>query len=247
MEPLGSIRYGPEIDRAARRHGISPTLLAAVAAQETGGPGSDSGRNVIGDGGHGHGVFQIDDRSWAFASTSAAMDPAQNADAAATILANDLAATHGDVRGALSMYNSGSATGRGTPTTWADGTTLDYADSVLRHALHLDAATGARLGGGSTTTMTGAGADVGALGVRPAVTGGSARLADLLALVSPNLGWSALGSAGAGTPSSSAVMPQKTWRDMTGSSDAGQAADSGNADILDTGDIFDDPGDGDDA
>jgi hypothetical protein len=37
------------------KNGVSPRLLAAVAAQETGGPGSNSGRNIIGDGGHGHG------------------------------------------------------------------------------------------------------------------------------------------------------------------------------------------------
>jgi len=233
MEALGSIRYGPEIDRAARRHGISPTLLAAVAAQETGGPGSDSGRNVVGDGGHGHGVFQIDDRSWAFASTAAAMDPAQNADAAAAILASDLSATRGDVRGALSMYNSGSPTGRGTPTTWGDGTTLDYADSVLRHAVHLDAAGDTRLVGGA-----------------PLATSSGASLANVLALLSPTFGagrLSLLGGLSAAPAASAAATPQKTWRDMTGSSDADQAADSGNADILDPGGIFDDVGDGDDA
>jgi len=233
MEALGSIRYGPEIDRAARRHGISPTLLAAVAAQETGGPGSDSGRNVVGDGGHGHGVFQIDDRSWAFASTAAAMDPAQNADAAATILASDLSTTHGDVRGALSMYNSGSPTGRGTSTTWGDGTTLDYADSVLRHAVHLDAAAGARLDGGA-----------------PLATSGGSSLANGLALLSPGFGGSTLGGLGglsAALATSAAATPQTTWRDMMGSSDAGQAADSSDAEILDPGGIFDDVGDGDDA
>jgi hypothetical protein len=133
MDALGGIRFGSAITAAARAHGLDPKLLAAVAAQETGGPGSNSGRNVVGDGGHGHGLFQIDDRTWAFGASAAAMDPAANANAAAGILADDLARSGGDVRAALSTYNSGSPTGAGTKTTWADGATLGYADSVLRH------------------------------------------------------------------------------------------------------------------
>ena len=63
MDALGGIRYGAEISAAAAAHGLDPKLLAAVAAQETGGPGSDSGANIVGDAGHGHGLFQIDDRT----------------------------------------------------------------------------------------------------------------------------------------------------------------------------------------
>lgn len=33
------VAYAPEIARAAQRYGVNPALLAAVAAQETGGPG----------------------------------------------------------------------------------------------------------------------------------------------------------------------------------------------------------------
>jgi len=69
---FSGIRYGAQIAAAAARHDVDPRLLAAIAAQETGGPGSNSGNNVVGDGGHGRGVFQIDDRSWAFARTPAA-------------------------------------------------------------------------------------------------------------------------------------------------------------------------------
>src|SRR5215469_3544046 len=72
------VAYAPQIAGAGRHHGVDPELLAAVAAQETGGPGSNSGHNIVGDGGHGRGVFQIDDRWHAFAQTPAAMDPAQN-------------------------------------------------------------------------------------------------------------------------------------------------------------------------
>jgi len=130
---ISRLSYGAEIARAASAQGLDPALLAAVAAQETGGPGSSSGRNIVGDGGHGHGLFQIDDRSWAFAKSPAAMDPAQNAAMAARVLSGDLQRYGGDVHAALSAYNSGSPTSAGTTTTWGDGQTLGYADSVLRH------------------------------------------------------------------------------------------------------------------
>ncbi|MBV9232931.1 MAG: transglycosylase SLT domain-containing protein [Candidatus Eremiobacteraeota bacterium] len=127
------VAFAPEIAGAARRHGLDPALLAAVAAQETGGPGSNAGRNVVGDGGHGHGVFQIDDRWHAFAGSAAAMDPARNADYAAGMLSGLLGEYGGNVREALSAYNSGSPHAIGTRTRWGDGTDLGYADSVLRH------------------------------------------------------------------------------------------------------------------
>jgi Transglycosylase SLT domain len=126
------VAYAPQIAAAAARHGVDPRLLAAVAAQETGGPGSNAGRNVVGDAGHGHGLFQIDDRSHAFASTPEAMDPASNADYAAGML-HELIGRYGNVRQALSAYNAGSPTATGTQTTWPDGERLGYADSVMRH------------------------------------------------------------------------------------------------------------------
>jgi hypothetical protein len=131
------VNYAPEIAQAAANHGLDPRLLAAVAAQETGGPGSNGGANVIGDGGHGHGLFQIDDRWHGFASGSAAMDPAKNADYAAGMLSGLLGRYGGNVHEALSAYNAGSPTATGTTTTWADGQTLGYADSVLRHEAQL--------------------------------------------------------------------------------------------------------------
>jgi hypothetical protein len=131
------VAYGAAIVQAAQRWGIEPRLLAAVAAQESGGPGSDSGRNIVGDGGHGHGLFQIDDRYHAFARTAAAMDPGKNADYAAHLLHDLLNRYGGNVHAALSAYNAGSPNARGTLTTWSDGKTLGYADSVERHYLHL--------------------------------------------------------------------------------------------------------------
>lgn len=132
------VRYASEIAAAAGRHRLDPTLLAAVAAQETGGPGSNGGRNIVGDGGHGHGLFQIDDRWHAFARSSSAMDPGQNAEYAAGMLERLLDRYGGDVHKALSAYNAGSPRAVGTTTRWDDGTVLGYADSVLRHAVALD-------------------------------------------------------------------------------------------------------------
>ena len=142
-----TIAFGAQIEAAATRHHLEPRLLAAVAAQETGGPGSDSGRNIVGDGGHGHGVFQIDDRWHAFARGPAAMDPASNADYAAGMLEANLHRYGGDVRSALSAYNSGSPTAAGTRTDWGDGKPVSYADSVFRHY--------ARLGGGQQSPSAG--------------------------------------------------------------------------------------------
>ena len=127
------VAFAPQIAGAARRHGLDPELLAAVAAQETGGPGSNAGRNIVGDGGHGRGVFQIDDRWHDFAKTTDAMKPADNADYAAGMLEGLLHRYGGNVREALSAYNSGSPTSAGTRTQWGDGENLGYADSVLRH------------------------------------------------------------------------------------------------------------------
>jgi soluble lytic murein transglycosylase-like protein len=127
------VAFAPEIATAARRHGLDPDLLAAVAAQETGGPGTNSGRNVVGDGGHGRGLFQIDDRWHSFAATAAAMNPAKNADYAAGMLSGLLKRFGGNVHKALSAYNSGSPDAAGTTTRWGDGQSLSYADSVLRH------------------------------------------------------------------------------------------------------------------
>ncbi len=143
MNPLPAIAFAPQITAAAQRNNLDPKLLAAVAAQETGGPGALSGRNIVGDGGHGHGLFQIDDRWHRFASTPAAMDPDQNANYAAGLLSGLLKTYGGDVRMALSAYNAGSPTATGTTTDWGNGKVVGYADSVLMHY--------AEFGGGATT------------------------------------------------------------------------------------------------
>ena len=137
MDTNLTVAYGPQIAAAATRHHLEPRLLAAVAAQETGGPGTDSGRNVVGDGGHGRGLFQIDDRWHSFARTPDAMDPGRNADYAAGLLESNLQHYGGDLRAALSAYNAGSPTAEGTRTDWGDGRPLSYADSVMRHYARL--------------------------------------------------------------------------------------------------------------
>lgn len=127
------VAFAPQIARAAQKYGLDPALLAAVAAQETGGPGTNSGRNIVGDGGHGHGIFQIDDRFHDFAKTPRVMDPQANAEYAARMIAGLLKRYGGDVHKALSAYNAGDPGARGTVTPWQDGRQLGYADSVLRH------------------------------------------------------------------------------------------------------------------
>lgn len=133
MISIATLPYGAQIQAAARSHGLDPRLLAAVAAQETGGPGTESARNIVGDGGHGRGLFQIDDRYHAFARTPAAMNPGANADYAAGMIAGLLRTYGGNLHEALSAYNAGDPHAEGSMTTWQDGSTLDYADSVLRH------------------------------------------------------------------------------------------------------------------
>ena len=150
-----NVAFGTQIAAAAQRHHLDPRLLAAVAAQETGGPGSDSGRNILGDDGHGRGLFQIDDRWHPFAQSAAAMDPGANAEYAAGLLSRLVTKNGGDVHAALSSYNAGSPHATGTRTTWGDGSILGYADSVLRHFQ--------RLGGGTTPTTSARDTQVAAL------------------------------------------------------------------------------------
>lgn len=63
----------PFFTEAARNFNFPVALLIAIASRET------NIRNIIGDGGHGRGIMQIDDRSFPdFTSSGRAMDPRQN-------------------------------------------------------------------------------------------------------------------------------------------------------------------------
>lgn len=236
-----NIRYGSEIAAAAAAHHLDPRLLAAVAAQETGGPGSNSGSNVVGDGGHGHGVFQIDDRIWSFAKTAAAMDPAKNAQVAAGILGDNLRRFGGNVRAALSAYNAGSPTATGTKTTWADGKILGYADSVMRHYEALGGAP-EHLAADARTGM----ASADPLGGRAFATARAAFAQaagpQVAAAPGPDLSQLLLAQAQLAPPAapSAAAQPPRSWSQLTAaSSTETAAADRSLADLVDSGDVFD--------
>jgi hypothetical protein len=202
MDTSLNVAYGPAITAAATSHHLDPRLLAAVAAQETGGPGTDSGRNIVGDEGHGHGLFQIDDRWHTFARTPEAMDPAKNADYAAGMISANLSRYGGNVHKALSAYNTGSPTATGTKTDWGDGKPLGYADSVLRHYAQLGGSTAATPAGQtdardaaeSVDALRGAAAQLSANGQTPAV--GSAAMLNPLSAIDPLPATSTLSSAG---------------------------------------------------
>jgi hypothetical protein len=68
-----------------------PLLVAAIMDRET------NGRNILGDGGHGHGLMQLDDRSFRSIDNAVfsdgqpvAMDPMINIYVAARLLANNI-------------------------------------------------------------------------------------------------------------------------------------------------------------
>ena len=217
MNPLGSIAFGPQIAAAAQRHHLDPTLLAAVAAQETGGPGSDSGRNVVGDAGHGHGLFQIDDRWHAFASTPAAMDPAKNADYAAGMLSGLLKSYGGNVHMALSAYNAGSPTATGTTTDW-NGTRVGYADSVMLHY--------AQLGGAAPAARDAAMPD---LADTTASVNSLQTIASLLAAQSPSASSSSAGDSALPAPALPSAVDHGSHDEKALALDLG-SSDDGSAD-----------------
>ncbi|GAC1539701.1 MAG: hypothetical protein NVS3B16_00940 [Vulcanimicrobiaceae bacterium] len=229
-----NVRFGSEIVAAAAAHHLDPRLLAAVAAQETGGPGSNSGRNVVGDGGHGHGIFQIDDRYWAFARTAAALDPARNADVAAGILSDGLRRFGGNVRAALSAYNAGSPTATGTQTRWGDGRVLGYADSVLRHYALLGGST-EQIAADARAAASAGDPLRGAAGTVPALVANAPLPPPL---PRPGLGPGAYAlppPAQPGLP----LPPLQSWTQMTAaSSQEAAAADKALADLIDGGDVF---------
>ncbi len=97
-------QVGQMLDAAARKYGIPPNILKAVAWQES--TWRPNARSF--DGGHGKGVMQIDDRFHAFARTNDVFDPAKNIDYGAKYL-SDLYKKTGDWNAALKRYNGGSS------------------------------------------------------------------------------------------------------------------------------------------
>lgn len=104
MEQVGA--YEPAIE-AARAHGIIPAIFLALASRESRGGRLIAGRGWTSDGGHGHSIFQVDDRSWpSFTRRVDPSDHARYARFAAGYLA-DLFNQFGRWDLALAAYNAG--------------------------------------------------------------------------------------------------------------------------------------------
>ncbi len=89
---------------SSTRHGVSPALVSAVISRES------NGRNIIGDGGHGRGLMQIDDR-WHgefLEANSEGLDPATNIDYGTKLLRNLTREFEGNLSAAIAAYNQGS-------------------------------------------------------------------------------------------------------------------------------------------
>ncbi len=108
--PPAGVQYGELVWRAAKAHGIDPTLLAAVISHESGfgefltpkGPRGTSGS------GDDLGLAQISKKAWAdWAATHDWGDPAVNIDKGAEILAASLAAFPGNTPAGIAAYNAG--------------------------------------------------------------------------------------------------------------------------------------------
>lgn len=93
----------PFIGEIEDTYGLPFMLLFAVGSRET------NLTNEVGDGGHGHGVWQLDDRSHPIPAGFGADVPAQ-ATTAARMLHDLLAEYGGKVAPALAAYNAGTGT-----------------------------------------------------------------------------------------------------------------------------------------
>jgi soluble lytic murein transglycosylase-like protein len=101
--PAPYAQYQDEVMAAARRFHIPPEVLFGVMMRES------NGQNIRGDGGHGRGLMQIDDRShgaW-LSSHNGGMDPASNIMHGAEILRSSIDAFGGDIAKGLAAYNAG--------------------------------------------------------------------------------------------------------------------------------------------
>lgn len=113
----------PFLDEIEARFGLPRCLLYAVGSRET------NLRNVRGDGGHGYGVWQLDDRSHVIPPGYLDDVRQQALDAAAHLAANF--ARYGDWTAACNAYNSG----RPQTSTTAGH---DYGPDVMDRAAYLE-------------------------------------------------------------------------------------------------------------
>jgi hypothetical protein len=134
---------------AAKKWNVPLGMLLAVASQESG------MSNIVGDGGHGRGVMQIDDRwhaGW-LASHKGGADIASNIMYGAQLLHENLVAYGGNQTMALNAYNGGSvgALSGGMYTTHTSGMT--YAQSVESRRAALEAELARELAREKTTII----------------------------------------------------------------------------------------------
>lgn len=121
-------RFHAAIMRAAEKYRVPASVLFGILSRET------NGQLINGDGGHGRGPWQIDDRSHArWLSTHDAMNIDQSTDYAASILRSSIDAKGGDLRAGIAAYNCGP--GNVNPPAYDARTTGgNYSADVLRRA-----------------------------------------------------------------------------------------------------------------
>lgn len=97
-------RFWLAIRKASAKYGIPIPVLFGVLSRETG------GQLINGDGGHGRGPWQIDDRyHQAWLATHDAMDIDASTDYAASLLKSNLDYFRGDLPAAVASYNASRA------------------------------------------------------------------------------------------------------------------------------------------
>lgn len=101
--PQPYAKYQNEILAASKKYNIPPEIITGVISRET------NGQNILGDGGHGHGLMQIDDRFHGdfLRSHQNGLDPASNIDYGTSLLRQNLDHFGGDYGKALAAYNAG--------------------------------------------------------------------------------------------------------------------------------------------
>lgn len=121
-------KFHDAIMRAAEKYRVPASVLFGILSRET------NGQLINGDGGHGRGPWQIDDRSHAsWLSSHDAMNIDQSTDYAASILRSSIDAKGGDLRAGIAAYNCGPGNVR-PPAYDARTTGGNYSADVLRRA-----------------------------------------------------------------------------------------------------------------
>lgn len=136
-----ALRDWPFIPEVEKKYGLTPGLLLAVGSRET------NLVNKVGDGGHGHGVWQQDDRWWKVPA-GFDQDVRAQAEKAGDMLADNYAALK-DWSAAIAAYNAGVtgvksalAAGKSADSATTGG---DYAADVLGRQIQMKGAAPARV------------------------------------------------------------------------------------------------------